>query len=335
MNGEAIRRRDFIALLASAVSVWPFAARAQQADGMRRIGVLMNLAADDPEGQDRAAAFQGRLQELGWTVGRNVQIDYRWAAADLELFRKFGAELVALAPDVLLACTGLAVRPLQQATRTIPIVFTNTNDPVSFGFVRSLARPGGNITGFINIEYTFSTKWLEVLKQIAPRVVRAAVLWDPTVASGKAQFSALRAAASSLKIELIPIDLRDAGEIERDIAAFAREADGGLIITASTLASRHRLLIITLASRHRLPAVYPNRLYVSRGGLVSYGPSLLDQYRLAAGYVDRILKGTKPADLPVQAPTTYNMALNLKTAKTLGLDLATIPLALINEVIEE
>jgi putative tryptophan/tyrosine transport system substrate-binding protein len=334
MSSRTIYRRDFIALLGSAVSGWPFAARAQQSNGMRRIGVLMNLAADDPEGQDRTAAFQGRLQELGWTVGRNLQIDYRWAAADLELFRKFGAELVALAPDVLLACTGLAVRPLQQATLTIPIVFTNTNDPISFGFVRSLARPGSNITGFINIEYTFSTKWLEMLKQIAPRVMRAAVLWDSTVASGKAQFSALRAAASSLKVELIPIDLHDAREIEHDIAAFAQEANGGLIVTASTLASRHRILIITLASRHRLPAVYPNRLYVSRGGLISYGPSLLDQYRLAAGYVDRILKGTKPADLPVQAPTAYDMALNLKTAKALGLTIPETLLAIANEVIQ-
>jgi putative tryptophan/tyrosine transport system substrate-binding protein len=334
MSSRTIYRRDFIALLGSAVSGWPFAARAQQSNGMRRIGVLMNLAADDPEGQDRTAAFQGRLQELGWTVGRNLQIDYRWAAADLELFRKFGAELVALAPDVLLACTGLAVRPLQQATLTIPIVFTNTNDPISFGFVRSLARPGSNITGFINIEYTFSTKWLEMLKQIAPRVMRAAVLWDSTVASGKAQFSALRAAASSLKVELIPIDLHDAREIEHDIAAFAQEANGGLIVTASTLASRHRILIITLASRHRLPAVYPNRLYVSRGGLISYGPSLLDQYRLAAGYVDRILKGTKPADLPVQAPIAYDMALNLKTAKALGLTIPETLLAIANEVIQ-
>jgi putative ABC transport system substrate-binding protein len=334
MSSRTIYWRDFIALLGSAVSGWPFAARAQQSNGMRRIGVLMNLAADDPEGQDRTAAFQGRLQELGWTVGRNLQIDYRWAAADLELFRKFGAELVALAPDVLLACTGLAVRPLQQATLTIPIVFTNTNDPISFGFVRSLARPGSNITGFINIEYTFSTKWLEMLKQIAPRVMRAAVLWDSTVASGKAQFSALRAAASSLKVELIPIDLHDAREIEHDIAAFAQEANGGLIVTASTLASRHRILIITLASRHRLPAVYPNRLYVSRGGLISYGPSLLDQYRLAAGYVDRILKGTKPADLPVQAPTAYDMALNLKTAKALGLTIPETLLAIANEVIQ-
>jgi putative tryptophan/tyrosine transport system substrate-binding protein len=335
MSSTKINRRHFIGSLGIIVSFPHVAARAQQSNGTWRIGLLMNLAADDPEGQERVTTFQRGLQELGWKLGRNLQIDYRWAAADPKNFRRFAAELVALAPDVLLACTGLAVRPLQQATQTIPIVFTNTNDPVNFGFVKTLSRPGGNVTGFINIEYSFSTKWLELLKQMAPRTRRAAVLWDSNVDSGKAQLVALRAGASLLHVELFPIDMHNADELARKIAAFAQEGDGGLIVTASTLASLHRTLIITLASQHRLPAVYPNRLYVLRGGLISYGPSLIDQYRLAAGYVDRILKGAKPADLPVQAPTTYNMAVNLKTARALNLDLSAIPLALVNDVIEE
>jgi putative ABC transport system substrate-binding protein len=310
------------------------AARAQQADRIRRIGVLMNLREDDPEGPVRDATFRQALQKLGWTVGRNLRIEYRWAGNDPGLFRKYAAELVALEPDVLLAGGGLAVRPLQQATRNVPIVFTNTNDPIAFGFVSSLARPGGNTTGFINIESTLSTKWLGLLKLVAPSVTRAAVLWDPSVDSGKTQFDAMQVAARSLDMELTPIDVRGANDIVRDVAAFAREPGGGLIVTASTSATSHRELILTVASRHRLPAVYPNRLYVARGGQASYGPIFLDQFRAAAGYVDRILKGENPANLPVQAPTTYQMVLNLSTAKALGLTIPETLLATADEVIQ-
>ena len=328
-----MRRREVIVGLAGAAA-WPLAARAQQADRIRRIGVLMNLREDDPEGPVRDATFRQALQNLGWIVGRNLRIEYRWAGNDPGLYRKYAAELVALEPDVLLAGGGLAVRPLQQATRNVPIVFTNTNDPIAFGFVSSLARPGGNTTGFINIESTLSTKWLGLLKRVAPSVTRAAVLWDPTVASGKTQFDAMQAAARSLDMVLTPIDVRDANDIVQDVAAFAREPGGGLIVTASTSATSHRELILTLASRHRLPAIYPNRLYVARGGLASYGPIFLDQFRAAAGYVDRILKGEKPADLPVQAPTRYQMVLNLSTAKALGLTIPETLLATADEVIQ-
>jgi putative tryptophan/tyrosine transport system substrate-binding protein len=327
-----MRRREFIAGLGGAAA-WPLAAHSQQAERTRRIGVLMNLRADDPEGRARDATFRQALQDRGWTIGRNLQVDYRWGGNDLEL-RRYAAELVALAPDVLLAGGGLAVRPLQQATSTVPIVFTNANDPLASGFVASLARPGGNTTGFINIEYAVTTKWVWLLKQIAPPVTRAAVLGDPTATIVKAQFAAMQAAAHSLDVELVAIDIRDANDIVRDVAMFAHEANGGLIVTASTLATRNRELILTLASRHRLPAVYPNRLYVSQGGLASYGPIFLDQFRAAADYVDRILKGEKPAELAVQAPTKYQMVLNLRTAKALDLEVPTDLLALADEVIE-
>ena len=302
---------------------------------MRRIGVLMASAADDPESQARIAAFLQGLQQLGWTDGRNVRIDTRWATTDADDIRRHAAELVALAPDVILAATGTAtVAPLLQATRTVPIVFVQVIDPVGAGFVASLARPGGNATGFTIYEYGMSGKWLELLKEIAPRVTRAAVLRDPAIASGIGQFAAVQAVAPSLGVELSPVDVRDAGEIERAVTAFARSSNGGLIVTASALATRHRDLIIALAARHRLPAVYAYRYFVTAGGLISYGPDLIDQYRRAAGYVDRILKGEKPADLPVQAPTKYELVINLKTAKALGLDGADTVLARADEVIE-
>ena len=272
---------------------------------MRRIGVLMTLAADDPVAQARIAAFLQGLQQSGWTVGRNVRIDYRWAAGNADDTRKYAAELVALAPDVILAAGSAAAAPLLQATRTVPIVFANVPDPVGAGFVDSLARPGGNVTGFTSFEYGMSGKWLELLKEIAPGVTRAAVLRDPAIPAGIGQFGAIQAVAPSFGVEVSPINVRDAGEIERAVAAFARGPNGGLIVTGSALAVLHRDLIITLAARHKLPAVYSDRYFVAAGGLISYGPDYLDKYRHAAGYVDRILKGEKPADLPVQAPTKY------------------------------
>jgi putative ABC transport system substrate-binding protein len=302
---------------------------------MRRVGVLWSLAADDPEGKARLAAFLQGLQELGWTDGRNVRIDYRWAAADANRSRRYAAELVALAPDVILASTSQSVAALQQTTRTVPIVFASVVDPVGAGFVASLARPGGNATGFTLFEYSLSGKWLELLKEIAPNLTRIAVLRDPAVAGGIGQFAAIQAMAPpSFGAELNPIDVRDAGEIERDIAAFARGSNSGLIVTASSGATVHRELIIMLAARHRLPAVYAFRYFVTSGGLISYGPDLNDQYRRAAGYIDRILKGEKAADLPVQAPTKYELAINLKTAKALGLTVPPSLLARADEVIE-
>jgi ABC-type uncharacterized transport system substrate-binding protein len=328
-----MNRREFIALLGGAAAVWPLAARAQQGERVRRIGVLMYLAADDAEGQARLAAFAQALKQLGWSDGRNLRIDTRWANADD--IRKHAAELAALAPDVLLAATGTAtVAPLLQATRTVPIVFVSVIDPVGAGFVASLAQPGGNATGFTIYEYSMSGKWLELLKEIAPGVTRAAVLRDPAVASGIGQFGAIQIVAPSLGVELSPVDVRDAGEIERAVAAFARGLNGGLIVTGSALGISHRDLIIALAARHRLPAVYPLRYYVTGGGLISYGPDSIDQFRRAAGYVDRILKGEKPADLPVQAPTKYELVVNLKTAKALGLDVPATVLARADEVIE-
>jgi putative tryptophan/tyrosine transport system substrate-binding protein len=326
-----MRRRKFIQAI-TAFAAWPFAARAQQAERMPRIGVLMGQAADDPVGQARVKAFQQGLQQLGWTDGRNVRIDYRWAAGNVENSRKYAAELVALAPDVIMASGG-AVGPVLQATRTVPIVFANTTDPVGSGFVDSLSRPGGNATGFVLFEYSLSAKWVELLKQIAPGVTRAAVLRDPAT-SGIGQFAIVQSVAPSVGVEVSPINLRDAGEIERAVTAFARAANGGLIVAASALATVHRDLIITLAARHKLPAVYYNRLFVTDGGLISYGPDPLDQYRRAAGYVDRILKGEKPANLPVQAPTKYELVINLKTAKALGLDVPQSLLARADEVIE-
>jgi putative tryptophan/tyrosine transport system substrate-binding protein len=330
-----MRRREFITLLGGAVATWPLAVRAQQLDHVRRIGVLMASTADDPDFQARIMAFLQGLQQLGWADGRNVRIDTRWATTKPDDIRRHAAELAALAPDVILAGTGTAtVAPLLQATRTVPIVFAVVIDPVGAGFVETLARPGGNATGFTIFEYNMSGKWLELLKAIAPDVRRAAVLRDPTIASGIGQFAAVQAAAPSLGMELSAVDVRDAGEIERAVMAFTRSPNGGLIVTASALATRHRDLIIALAARLRLPAVYPNRYFVTGGGLISYGPDYVDQYRRAAGYVDRILKGEKPADLPVQAPTKYETVINLKTAKALGLDVPPTLLARADEVIE-
>jgi putative ABC transport system substrate-binding protein len=329
-----MKRREFITLLGGAAAAWPLAARAQQSERMRRIGVFHSLAAGDTEGQARLTAFVQGLQELGWTDGRNVRLDYRWAAGDPEQARRYAAELVALAPDVILAHGGSVVPSLLQATRTVPIVFTQTPDPVGAGFVNSLARPGGNVTGFTGYEYGIGAKWLELLKEIAPRVTRVAVIRDAAIASGTGQWGALQSVAPSFGVELSPVNLLDAGEIERAVAAFARSPNSGVIVTASTLAVIHRELIVTLAARHKLPAVYFARYFVIGRGLLSYGPDTIDPHRRAAGYVDRILKGEKPADLPVQAPTKYELAINLKTAKTLGLDVPTSLIARADEVIE-
>jgi putative ABC transport system substrate-binding protein len=294
----------------------------------------MHLAADDPEGQARIAAFTQGLQELRWTIGRNVRIDYRWAAGDAERGRKYAAELVALAPDVILAAGGAVVAPLLQASRTVPIVFAQTPDPVGAGFVASLARPGGNATGFAIFEFGMGGKWLELLKEIAPRVTRAAVLRDAALAAGTGQLGAIQSVAPSFGVELSPIDVRDAGEIERAVTAFARSPNDGLLVTGSALATVHRDLIVALAARHRLPAVYTLRLFVAVGGLISYGPNSTDPFRRAANYVDRILKGEKPAELPVQAPVKYELVLNLKTAKALGIEIPPTLLARADEVIE-
>src|SRR6516164_1551386 len=298
-----MRRRNFIALLGSAAVVWPLPARAQQGERVRRIGVLMNLAADDPEAQARLAVFHQGLQEAGWSVGRNLQIDYRWGAGDADRFRRYVAELIALAPDVVLATSGTTVPGLLQATRSVPIVFTQTPDPVGAGFVASLAHPGGNITGFTNFDYPIGGNFLELLKEIAPRVKHAAVLRDAGDPAGIGQWGAIQTAAPSFGVELRPVDVRDAGEIERGLTAMARSSNSGLIVTGSAPAAVHRDLIITLAARQQLPAIYPFRYSVAQGGLVSYGADPVDQFRHAAGYVDRILRGEKPADMPVQNPT--------------------------------
>jgi putative tryptophan/tyrosine transport system substrate-binding protein len=329
-----MRRRNFIALLGGAAVAWPLAARAQQPDRVRRIGVLTPFAADDAEGHARLTAFAQGLQQLGWTVGQNIRIDYRWGDGKADTMHKYAAELVALAPEVILANSSAAVSPLLQTTRTIPIVFAVVADPVGAGFVESLARPGGNATGFTVFEYSIAGKWLELLKEIAPRLTRAAVLRDSAIAAGTGQLGAIQAMASSLGIELRPVDVRDAGEIERSLTAFAQGSNGGLIVTGSPAAAAHRELIVALAARHRLPAVYNARLYGAVGGLICYGADLLDQFRRAATYVDRILKGEKPADLPVQAPTKYELVINLKTAKTLGLEIPSSVLARADEVIE-
>ena len=328
-----MRRRDFIALFGGAVA-WPAMAGAQQAERMRLIGVLLPATGDEAEMQARIAAFHQGLQQSGWTIGRNVRIDTRWATTDAAEIRKHAAELAALAPDVILAHAATTVGPLLQATRTVPIVFPAVVDPVGAGFVDSLARPGGNATGFMNYEYSLSGKWLELLKQIAPSVTRVAVLRNAATASGPGQFAAIQAVAPSLGVEANPVNVRDAGEIERAVAAFARAPNGGLIVTASPAAALHRELIISLAARHKLPAVYFERPFVAAGGLISYGPDQIDMYRRAAGYVDRILKGEKPADLPVQAPTKYELVINLKTVKALGLAVPQTLRASADEVIE-
>ena len=315
-----MNRRTFIMLIGGA-AMWPRAARAQQREKMRRVGVLMNLAADDTEGSARVTALAQGLQELGWRDGRDVRIDYRWAAADAPSFHRHAQELLTLAPDVIIASATPSVVALQQATRTVPIVFVGVADPVGAGLVESLAHPGGNTTGFSIFEYSISGKWLELLKEIAPRVRRAAVIRDHLLTSGTAQFGVIQSVAHALGAELTPVAARSADEIERGLSTFAREPDGGVIVTGSPLTAVHRNLIIMLAARHRLPAVYPFRYFATGGGLISYGPDVADQYRRAAGYVDRILKGEKPADLPVQAPTKYELAINLKTAKALGLEM--------------
>jgi putative ABC transport system substrate-binding protein len=327
-----IRRREFISLLGGAAVAWPLAARAQQGGRMRRIGVLMNLAVGDPEGEARIAAFLQELHQLGWTDGRNLQIDYRWAAGDAGRFHIYAEELLAVAPDIILASATPSIQALKQATRTVPIVFVNVADPVSAGFVESLARPGGNITGFTPLEYGIGAKWLELLKEIAPGVTRVAVLRDLTL--GLSQLGPIQAVAPSFGVELRAVGVRVASEIERDVAAFARYSNGGLIVTASTSAVIHRDLITMLAARHRLPTVYSFRYFVTAGGLISYGANSTDQFRRAAGYVDRILKGDKPADLPVQAPTKFELVINLKTAKALGLEVPPMLLARADQVIE-
>jgi ABC-type uncharacterized transport system substrate-binding protein len=328
-----MRRREFITLLGGAVT-WPLAARAQQREQIKRIGILLPATADDPVFQARLVAFYQELALLGWSIGRNVRIDTRWATADAAEIRRHAEELAALAPNVILSTGDSTVPPLLQATRTVPIVFPIANDPVGAGFVDSLARPGGNATGFMIYEYGMGGKWLELLKEIAPNLTRVAVLRDPASPSQTAQFGAIRAMAPSVRVEVIPVNVRDAGEIERAIADFARSANGGLIPASGAVALRHRDLIVTLAARHKLPAIYWERFFVTGGGLISYGPDLIDNYRRAAGYVDRILKGEKPADLPVQAPTKFELVINLKAAKALGLTVPPSLLARADEVIE-
>jgi putative ABC transport system substrate-binding protein len=332
MHFEQLKRREFIALLGGAAA-WPLAARAQQPERVRRIGVLMSTAADDPEGRARIAAFLNGLQQFGWTDGRNAQIDIRWPQGAAEA-RRYAAELVSLAPDVLLATGVYAGSLLQQETRTVPIVFVLIVDPVGAGFVASLSRPGGNATGFSFSEYGVSGKWLELLKELAPGVRRAAVLRDAADPAGTGQWGAIQSVAPSFGVELTPIGVRDPAEIERGVAEFAHSPNSGLIVTAGGPVIVHRERIIASAARHRLPTVYWNRMYVAGGGLMSYGPETIDQYRRAASYVDRILRGEKPADLPVQFPTKYNLVINLKTAKALGLDVPPTLLARADEVIE-
>ena len=329
-----MKRREFITLIGSAAA-WPLAARAQQPERMRRIGVLVGTAADDPIGQARIGAFHQALQQLGWTPNVNLQIDTRWAGSgDAEHYRRYAAELVALAPDVILASSGAVVGPLRRITRTVPIVFTETSDPVGAGFVESLARPGGNVTGFLSFEYSLSAKWLELLKEIAPGIKVVGVLRDPAIPSGPGQWGAIQSVAPSFGVELRPISVDDVYEVERTMTGVARASNGGLIVTASTLTVLHRGPIISLAARQKLPAVYFQRIFVTDGGLMSYGADTLDAHRRAASYADRILKGEKPADLPVQAPTKYELVINAKAAKALGLDVPPSLLVRADEVIE-
>jgi putative ABC transport system substrate-binding protein len=327
-------RRELIVLLGSTAAAWPLGVLAQQQERVRRIGVLQGLAANDPEGQARIAAFLQALQQLGWIDGSNIQIVHRFTDGDADRARAYAAELVALAPDLVLTSGASTVGTMLQVSRAVPVVFVGAADPVGAGFVDSLSHPGGNVTGFTSYEYSMSGKWLELLKEIAPGVKRVAVLRDPAISAGTGQFGSIQTAAPSLGVELTPINVRDAAEIERAVTAFVRSGDGGLIVTTSALVLAHRNLIITLADRRKLPAVYYARFYVTNGGLVSYGPDYVDQYRRAAEYVDRILKGEKPADLPVQAPTKYELVINLNTAKALGLDVPPTLLARADEVIE-
>jgi len=327
-----MKRRDFIALLGSAAA-WPHGVRAQTSEPMRRIGVLATLGSDDSEAQTRIDLLVQSLRQLGWVAGRNVKIEIRQVGTEVNSAHTYAAELVALAPDVILTIGGATIGPLQQATRTIPIVFVNAPDPVGAGFVQSMAHPGGNITGFSNFEYGMSGKWAELLKQVAPNVRRALMLRDPTSAAGIGQFAAVRSVAQSMRIELTPVDVRDNDEIERSIAAFARTGSGGMIVSAGGTGAR-RGVIIGLAAQHKLPAIYPYRYYAVDGGLITYGPNTLDPVRRAAGYVDRILKGEMPADMPVQAPTKYELIINLKTARALGVAIPQSLLATADEVIE-
>jgi ABC-type uncharacterized transport system substrate-binding protein len=330
-----MRRREFITFLGGSAAAWPLAALAQQGERMRRIGVLQGAGdRDDPRSQTYTSAFVQALQQLGWTDGRNVKIDYRWPAGDADKARKYAAELVGLAPDVILTASSASLAPLLQATRTVPIVFMGIVDPVGTGFVTSLSQPGGNATGFMLFDYDLSAKWLELLKQIAPSVTRAAILRDSTLPTGIGQFAVIQSVSRSTGVDVSPINLRDAGEIELALAAFARPGNCGLIVTGSPLSLVHRELIVALAARHKLPAVYWDRYFVAAGGLMSYGTDQIDQYRSAAAYVNRILKGEKPADMPVQAPTRYSLVINLKTAKALGLEVPASLLARANEVIE-
>ena len=329
-----MQRREFITLLGGATAAWPLSARAQQPERMRRIAVLMSLAADDKEGRVRIDAFVQGLRELGWIDGRNVQIDIRWAAGGDRVRQQYAAELVALSPDVIMASGGSVVGPLLQTTRIVPIVFTQTPDPVGAGFVDSLARPGGNATGFSIFDYNIAGKWLQLLKQITPGVTRVAVIRDPATPQGIGQFSAVHAVAPSLGLDVSPINASEPSELERAISAFAHTQNSGLIVSGSNFAITHRELIIKLAHQHKLPTVYPLRFFVTAGGLIAYAPDAIDPHRRAAAYVDRILKGEKPADLPVQAPTKYELVINLKTAKALGLTIPQSLLATANEVIE-
>jgi len=329
-----MRRRDFINAVAGAAAAWPLSVRAQQLEQIRRIGVLMNIAEIDPEAAVQVATLVQALKGRGWIVGTNLQIDYRWAAGDSNLYRKYAPELVALAPNVILVVGGTATGELQRATRTIPIVFVGTTDPVNRGLIESMARPGGNTTGFIEYEFGLCGKWLELLKQIAPKVSRVMVVRDPSETSGIGQLTAIQILAPSLGVEVAPVDARDSKEIERTVGTIARNANVGLIVTLSGSAIVHRKLLIALADRHRLPAIYPGRFFVKDGGLVSYGPDPIDGFRSGATYVDRILKGEKPADLPVQAPTKYELAFNLKTAKALGLEVPPSFLASADDVVE-
>jgi putative tryptophan/tyrosine transport system substrate-binding protein len=329
-----IRRREFITRLGGVAAAWPVAARAQQSDRMRRIGVLLPAATDDSEFQARLTAFQLELQRSGWIIGSNIRIDIRWSGSNADRIRKYAAELVELAPDVILAHGSSSVRGLLETTRTVPIVFPIVGDPVGAGFVETLARPGGNATGFMTTEYSIGGKWLELLKEITPSLTRVAVLRDSTQGSGTSQFAVIQAVAPSLRMEINPINTRSVGEIERAVEAFARATNGGLIVATGGLAAVDRALIVTLAARYKLPAVYFERSFAVAGGLISYGADYIDQYRRTAGYVDRILKGEKPADLPVQAPTKYELVINLKTARALNLEIPPTLLARADEVIE-